>query len=215
MSFNLPDGSKIYVGTTLGSAIAVSGITNANPAVATANAHGLSNLDEFLFLSGWEEANESVFRAAGVTANTLNVENLDATDTDWFPAGTGGGTIQKVTAWTEIQQITNIQMNGGDPKYATVELLSRKRDINLPAGFNASNIVLTMADDPTLSGQAALKTASRTIAKRPFKILMAGGGKGYFYGHVAFNDMPQLNKGQANSVTATISLLGNFTRYAT
>jgi hypothetical protein len=149
-----------------------------------------------------------------VATNTLNAEGLDTSDTTWFPAGTGTGTIQAVTGWTEIQQITDISMNGGDPKFATVALLSRRRDISLPAGFNAMTCSVTLADDPALAGQIALKTASRTTAKRMFKIIMAGSGPAYFYGHVSFNDMPLLRKGNANTVQASISILGNFTRYA-
>lgn len=214
MSFSLPDGSKVFIATGLAGALNVTAASNANPSVLASAAHGLANGDEFLFNSGWEEANESIFRAASVAAGTLAAEKLDATDTNWFPAGAGIGTIQKISGWTEIQQITDVALNGGDPKYANVPLLSRKRDINLPAGFNAASCVLTIADDPTLAGQIALAAAGRTTAKRAFKILMAGAGPGYFFGHVAFNDMPTLRKGSANTVQATIAILGNFTRYA-
>jgi hypothetical protein len=214
MSFSLPDGSKIYISAGLGAPITVSAASNANPAVLTATAHGQSNGAEFLFNSGWEEANDSAYRATAVATNTLSVEGLDTSDTNWFQAGSGTGSIQVITGWTEIQQVTDISMNGGDPKYATVGLLSRRRDISLPAGFNAMQVQITIADDPLLAGQVALSAANRTIAKRVFKVAMAGSGPAYFYGNVAFNNTPIMRKGQANTVQATISVLGQFTRYA-
>lgn len=214
MSFALPDGSKVYISASLGAPIAVTAASNANPAQLTAAAHGLANGAEFIFFSGWEEANETPFRVASTATNTFSADGLDTSDTAWFQNGAGTGTIQAITGWTEIQQVTDIALQGGDPKYATVGLLSRRRDISLPAGFNAMTAQITLADDPALAGQMALKTASRTIAKRAFKIQMAGSGPAYFYGNVAFNDTPQMRKGQANTVTASISVLGNFTRYA-
>lgn len=217
MSFALPDGSKIYIATTLGSVMTVQTASNGNPASLGVTAHGLQAGAEFIFFSGWEEANETPFRVGPApSTNAFLAEGLDTSDTSWFQNGAGGGTIIPIPSngWTEIAQVTDIAMNGGDPKYATVGLLSRRRDISLPAGFNAMTCTITIADDPALAGQIALKTASRTIAKRAFKIQMAGSGPAYFYGNVAFNDLPAMRKGQANTVQATISVLGNFTRYA-
>jgi hypothetical protein len=215
MAFSLPDGSKFYLGTTFGAPITVSGISNADPAVATANAHGLAANKEILLLSGWEDANETVFRVgAAPNLNDFKVDGLDSSNTSWFAAGTGGGSAQEVTAWQEITQLIGISASGGDPQYATVELLSRRNAINIPTRFNPTNITLTMADDPTLAGFKALQAATRTLSKRAFKVVLAGGGVGYGYGYVALNEMPSLNKGQVNSVTCTMSLLGKFMRYA-
>lgn len=214
MAFTLPDGSKVLIGTALGSAINVSAITNANPAVATATGHGLANGDEILFVSGWEDANENIFRVGGSATNSFNMEGLDSSATNWYPAGSGVGTVQKVTTWQEIQQITNIQASGGDPQYATVELLSRRNATNIPTRFNATTLTLTLADDPTLAGYQALVTASRGLLKRAFKFVLTGGSVGYGYGYVALNEMPAMNKGQVNTVQASITLLGKYIRFS-
>lgn len=215
MSFSLPDGSKLFIGTVSTTTIAVSAITNANPAVATVpSGHGLVSGDIALFNSGWEEADATPFRITSSLSTSVGLEGLDSSDTAWFTAGAGTGTLQLITFSTEIAQVTDITMQGGDPKYATVGLLSRRRDISLPAGFNAMSIQITLADDPALAGQQALVAANRTIAKKPFKIQMPGSGPAYWYGNVAFNNAPQIRKGQANTVQATVSLLGQFNRYA-
>lgn len=216
MAFSLPDGSKFFLGTTFGAAVGVTGISNADPAVVSANAHGFPDASEILLLSGWEDANETVFRVDNPTAqaNSFLLEGFDSTNTDWFPAGTGVGSAQRVTAWQEITQLVNISASGGDPQYATVELLSRRNAINIPTRFNPTNITLTIADDPSQAGYKALAAATRTLSKRAFKVVLAGGGVGYGYGYVALNEMPALNKGQVNTVTCTMSLLGKFIRYA-
>ena len=212
MAFSLPDGSKIYLGTAFASAVSFATITNANPAQITSTAHGLSDGNELIVLSGWEEATENVFRVTGSATNDFDLEDLDTSDTDMYAAGTGAGSYQKINTWTELQQATNIQASGGDTQFATVELLSRRNAINIPTRFNATTLTLTMADDPTLAGYAAAVAASRKRAKRPFKIDM-GGSVGYGYGYISVNEMPQLNKGQVNTVTAVMTLLNRFIRY--
>lgn len=214
MSFSLPDGSKFFISTGVAAALTVSGLSNANPAVATSTAHGLLAGDEILLYSGWEDANESVFRVASPAANTFAVSGLDTTDTQWFPAGTGTGTAAKISGWQEIQQLTNVAASGGDAQFATVELLSRRNAIQIPTRFNATSLTLTMADDPNLAGYQALQSASRGLKQRAFKLLLAGGGTAYGFGYVALNEMPQLNKGQVNTVTASLSLTGRFIRYS-
>jgi hypothetical protein len=216
MSIAIPDGAKLWIQNTLGAAVAVSVAANANPAQLTVpNNHGIADGNEFIFISGWEDATESVYRAIASGATSVSAEGLDTSDPSWFTNGGGTGTAQEITGWTEIAQVTDIQMSGGDPKYATVGLLSRRRDIQVPAGFNAMSVSITLADDPLLAGQQALKIAGRTGAKRAFKLQMPGSGPAYWYGAVSFNDAPQIRKGQANTVQATVSLQGNFTRYAT
>ena len=49
----VPTGTLFSVATTFGSAITVTAVTNANPAVCTATAHGLSNGDLIEVTSGW------------------------------------------------------------------------------------------------------------------------------------------------------------------
>jgi len=60
MAYFLPEGSKIFISTGFASAKTVTGITNADPAVATSVAHGYVDNDELLLTSGWEDADSSV-----------------------------------------------------------------------------------------------------------------------------------------------------------
>lgn len=98
MAYYLPEGSKIFMSTGFDAAKNITAVTNANPAVATSTAHGYANNDELLFTSGWEDATDTIWRAGSVSANNFNITGLDSLDTNWFPASTGVGTTQKVSA---------------------------------------------------------------------------------------------------------------------
>lgn len=213
MAYNFPEGSKIFLGTTFAAAINVSAVTNASTAVATTATNTYATNDELLFTSGWEDATDSIWKISAATSTTATLAGLDSTDTNWYPAGTGTGTLQKVTAWQEVTQILNISSSGGDARFTNIDPLSRRNSIAVPTGFNAQTITLTIGYDPSLAGYQALLTASRTLSKRAFKLLLSGGQVGYGYGYVSVSEMPALNRNQANTVQAAISLLGKFVGY--
>lgn len=213
MAYFLPEGSKIFMSTGFDASKTVSAVTNANPAVATSTAHGYANGDELLFLSGWEDATDTVWRAAGVAANTFNVSGLDSLDTNWFPAAGGVGTVQKVSGWLELTQWLDIQAQGGDARQVTVEPISRRNAISMPAGFNATQITLTFGHDQASAAQIAMIAASRGLLKRAFRVSVAGGMTGYFYGNLSMSEMPQMQRGQVLRVQASVSVLGRFISY--
>jgi hypothetical protein len=213
MAYYLPEGSKIYMSTGFDAAKTVTAVTNANPAVASSTAHGYSNNDELLFTSGWEDATDSIWRAAGVAANTVNISGLDSLDTNWFPAAGGAGTLQKVSGWIELTQWLDIQTQGGDARNVTVEPIGRRNAINMPAGFNATQINLTFGHDIAAASQVAMTAAARGLQKRGFKAVIAGGMTGYFYGNISLSEMPQIQRGQVLRVQASVSVLGRFISY--
>lgn len=213
MAYFLPEGSKIFISTGFASAKTVTGITNADPAVATSVAHGYVDNDELLLTSGWEDADSSVWRADQLTADTFSLLGLDATDTTWFPAGSGAGTAQKVTGWLELAQWLDVQTSGGDGRQVTVEPISRRNAISMPAGFNATEVTLTFGHDMSSASQIALTAASRGLQKRAFKASIAGGMTAYFYGNVSMSEMPQIQRGQVLKVTCKVNVLGRFISY--
>lgn len=108
MAYTLPDGSKLFLGTTFAAPIAITELSNANPAVATATAHGLQAGAVFILKSGWEDANDRIFRVgAAPAANTFVIEGLNSTDTNMFTPGGGLGSVTPITGWQEIQQVLN------------------------------------------------------------------------------------------------------------
>lgn len=215
MAYSFADGSRFFLGTALGTAVNITAASNASPAVLTAT-NTFTAGDEILVQSGWDDLTDSVYKPSAFSGSSITLGGtvpIDTTDVNFFPAGSGTGTAQKVTTWLEIGQVLNINSSGGDPRFVNIEPLARRNAIQVPVGFNPQSIQLDIGYDPTLPGYQALVSAARTLQKRPFKFVLAGGQTGYGYGYIAVSEMPRLQKGQANQVSASIALLGKFVGY--
>lgn len=213
MAYTVPDGSKLFISTVLAAAIPVTALSNANPAVASADAHGLLDGKEFILFSGWDDASNRVFRAADKTADSFAIEGLDTTSPKRFSAGGGLGSVVPVTTWQEIQQVLNPASSGGDPKYADVDPLGSMYAVQIPAGFSATSITIPIGDDPSLPGYKALKKVSDERTLVVLKVQKPAGGVNYFYGYAALNENPSMTKGQVDTVTAYFAPQGLTTRY--
>ena len=214
MAFQIPDGTTIHLGTTFGTPVAITGISNAATAVATAAGHGFVDGDIIVLKSGWQRINERVFRVAASAAGTFQLEGLDTSDTSAFPVGTSGGTAMKVTAFTQVSQIIGISTSGGEQQFATVSPLESDFEIQIPTMYSAQSISMEIGDDPSLAGYQALKKAADARAIRPLLMQNKNGSKIYYYGYVSLNETPTKNKGQVDTVNSSFSLLSRPTRYA-
>ena len=214
MAYYFPEGSKLYFSSTFASPKTVSALSNADPAVATSTSHGYTDGDEVLLQSGWEDATDTVYQVDQQSADTFQVLGLSTADTSWYPAGTGTGTASKISSWVEIPQVLNISTTGGDARFTTVEPLAKRNAINVPTGFNAASISLTLGHDPDNANYQAMLTVTRALTKVAFKLVLSGGATAYGYGYMSVSQVPALNRNQANTVTAAISMLGRMISYA-
>ena len=214
MAYYFPEGSKFYFSKTFAAAKTVSAITNANPAVATSTAHGYADGDEILLTSGWEDATDTVFRVDQLTVDTFGILGLNSVDLNFYPAGSGAGEARKVSTWVEIPQVLGISTSGGDARFTTISPLAKRNDINVPTCFNAMSITVTLGHDPANANYQTMLDISRTLEKVAFKMVLSGGAVAYGYGYMSVSEAPQLNRNQANQVSAAITLLGRFMSYA-
>ncbi|MDB5847333.1 MAG: hypothetical protein JWP29_1085 [Rhodoferax sp.] len=211
----LAEGSKFLFSSSFGSAVAATTVTNGDPAAITAAAHGFSAADELLFDSGWEDATDSIWKVAPApSTNNLSLLALDSSDQQWFPNGTGVGTLRKVSNWIEIGQVLDVQPSGGGTRNVDINPLSKRNGIKMPAGFEASGMDLTLGYDPSLASQIALNKLTRNLSSKiGFKFLMNGGQTGYGYGTAQLAQMPNIAKGSAVSVKLSLSFRGQFVGY--
>lgn len=207
-AYYVPEGSTFYFSQTLGTAKGITALTNADPARASATAHGFVDGSELLLLSGWEDASDTVYRADMIDANSFDILGLDASDTTLFSPGGGTGTAQLVSGWTEIPQVLGIGGSGGDPRYTQITPLKRRNAINMPIGFNPSNIELTLGQDESLPAMQALRRISRRRGKVAYKMAIAGGATTYAYGTLSLSNIPSMQNGQPISVRLAISVDG-------
>lgn len=213
MSVSLPNGVLLSLATTYASAVTVTALTNANPAVATSTGHGYSNGDILEITSGWSRLNNRLVRVAGVTANTFNLEGIDATSTTLYPAGTGTGTARKITAFTQISQILELTSSGGEMQFVTYSFLEQDFETQLPTQSSPQNLSVTIADDQTLAGYIAMKAAAQTRSLTGLRAQLPNGSVLYYNGYVNFDETPSMTKNQLMGCKGGFSLQGRPVRY--
>lgn len=213
MAYSLPEGSSQQFSNTLAAAKTITAITNANPAVATCTAHGYTTGDEIMLSSGWEDATDSVYKIESVDANSFKILGLDSTNTSFFPAGSGGGSAQKLSAWTAIPQVLTISASGGDARFTDVNPLAKRNGIRIPTGFNATSVTLSLGFDATTPAYKTMVDISRSLSKVAFKQVLSGGSVQYGWGYLNVSEFPKLNNNQVNTVDAALTFLGRTMSY--
>jgi hypothetical protein len=101
-SDTLYDAFFVHSGLTLDDPKTITGITAANPPVVTATAHGFSNGEQVKIsgVTGMTEVNRESYLVANVTANTFELQDLDAVNIDGtgFTAYVSGGEAREEVA---------------------------------------------------------------------------------------------------------------------
>lgn len=216
MAYSVADGTRFAFSTTFGTPIAVSGITNSANPILSAAAHGLTAGAPFLLKTGWEDLSEAVLRVgATVNPGDFSLEDLDTSDTLFFPAGASAGSLQAITGWQEIQQVTNLTPSGGEQQYAEAEPLAQRYSVRIPTRFSAQSLELEIGDDPSLPGYKLLVRASRAQKLVAIRMLQSNGAVAYGYGYVSVNEFPNLAKGSVTTASASITFQRPAKRYAT
>lgn len=214
MAFVLSDGVRFHVGTTLGSPINFTAISNADPAVVTSAGHSLTVGAPVVIKSGWEEINDSMGRVLDPLTNTFKLEDLDTTDAVLFPAGAGVGSVIPVTGWTEIPQIMTADPSGGEMQYADVSLLALRYDIKIPTRVSGATLEFTIATDTKLPTWKALQKIGRGNKTVPLRKVTADGSVSYGYGYFFMSPMAQDKKGDVQQTKASIAVLRPFVTFS-
>ncbi len=177
MSITLTTGSTLSVAKTYGASIAFSTITNAADAVVTtASPHSIAVGEYVEVLSGWGRLNNRIVRAkTGTTGSTLVLENINTTDTSKYPAGTGAGSVRRISAWTQLTQVKSISASGGTQNFADVTDISDVVEKKVPTTRAAIDVTIETYDDPSLSWYADVVTADESRSPYGFLLVPANG----------------------------------------
>lgn len=214
MSAKLPNRSVISMASTYASAINFTSASNASECIIShASDPGYVVGDILEITSGWTLLNGKIARVKTVSTNDITLEGIDTTDTTLYPAGSGAGSARKITAFTQMSQITDSEMSGGDPKFISYEYLEDPTERQIQTGKSAKQLTLTFADDPSLALYALANAADEDGEWRALQVSLPGGGKIYYNGTVAFDDDPTLKKNEVMSVKFILSLVSKKTRY--
>lgn len=214
MAVSLPNGSLVAIASGYGSALTISAITNANPAVATSTAHGLANGDIIEITSGWSRLTDKIVRVANVATNTFELEGIDTTSAGIYPSGGGVGSAREVTGFTQLAQIVGSASNGGEQQFLTYQFLESDAEKRIPTFKSAAGITFTVADDPTLPGYIIAKAANDDRAARAVRVTLSNGQKLLYNAYVSLSTIPSLTVNELMTNEATLSLLAEPVRYA-
>lgn len=213
----VPTGTTFFVASAYGSSLNTSAASNATECVLSmASTTGLSNGDIVEVTSGWGRLNLRNFRIKNVVANTsVTLEVCDTTNTTFFPAGSGVGSVRKVTTFTQITQVLGMNSSGGDPKNVTYKYMESDVSYNINDGFDAIALSLELdADSIGSAGYTALQSLSDTQSNTCIKTVSRNGAPEYAACTVALNPVVQRQDGQINRIVLSINGNGRPVRYA-
>jgi hypothetical protein len=215
MGVKLPNGAIFSIAKTYAAVALTTAVSNANPAVVMAAAHGAADGDVVEMASAWTALDGRVARADAVTADQLSLEGIDTTDLNRYPAGGGLGSVRRVVDWMQISQVMESASQGGEQQFYNFSFLEDTGDERqIPTTRSARSINLTIADDDTLPQYQVLKAANDDRLPRVIRFRLPAGSTIYFRAYVTFSEMPTTTKNEAMTQQVTLSLTGAPTRYA-
>jgi len=213
MAVSLPDGATLSLATQYAAAISITAVSNAVQAVCQAAGHNLANGDLVEVTSGWSKINGRICRVSAQTAGGFTLEGIDTSDQSRFVPGGGVGSVRKITARQQIQQILDTQSSGGEMQFTKYEFLENDFETQLPTKASAQALSIEIADDPSLPGYIALKAAAEARSPRALVVALPNGSFLLYNGIFSLDETPSLTKGKVMSVKSSFSLQARPVRY--
>jgi hypothetical protein len=196
MSKTLAVGTQIAIAKTYAASQAFTSITNATEAVASfATDPTLVAGDIIEVTSGWGRLNNRVVRVktvSGAGPYLVTLESVNTSSTARYPAGSGAGSVRKISAWDTCTQISNVEI--GDPtiQYADGSDYDNPVDIRIPASIQPPDGSFTFHADGTLAWLPTVRDASESTAQTGIRLLTPSGAVTYGNAYWLLSEFPQL-----------------------
>lgn len=211
----VPTGSTFFIASAFAASKTTTIVTNASEAVVTSTGHGYSNGDIVEMTSGWGRLNRRDFRIKSVATDTFVLEGADTSSTTFYPAGTGVGSVRKISTFTQITSVMNPQSTGGDPKNVVYKFIESDVEYSINDGFTATSYTLELdADAIGSAGYTALKTLTDVQTDTSLKVVTRSGSLIFQPCTVALNEAIRMQDGQINRVNVSFNGNNRLTRYA-
>ncbi|HEY1723960.1 MAG TPA: phage tail tube protein [Steroidobacteraceae bacterium] len=173
-------GTILYAESARAATKPISAVTNANPAVVTATAHGYSN-GQVVFITGLvgpTQLNDRAFVISGVAANTFTLGGEDSTT---YGAYVSGGTAAALTM-QNVGQVSDITaFDGKSSEVDITHLLSAAKQWQ-PGLPDFGNVTLQLITDNVTpdTGQALLRSIKNQQKIVGFQIQTVDGKNAVF-----------------------------------
>ena len=212
---SVPTGTIFSLATVFAAAKTVTAITNAAEASVSCTAHGYFVGDVVQLYSGWGRLNRRAARVKSSTTDAFVLEGINTTNTEFYPSGSGGGTVRKISTFQQINKILNPSNSGGEAKNITVKFLESDVEENINDGFTAITETFDIdADEFGQASYAALVNLSEVQTDTVLKKTLKSGSTIYTPCRVAFNENVKLADGSIMTNTVSINGNGRLTRYS-
>lgn len=215
MSQYFINGAKYAFSTVLADPENITGITNANPPVASALVPPTDG-DIVLLRSNWTELNDMAAYADNVTSSDFELAGVDTSDIQFYPEDEElPASYQVVSGFTSLSQIRDIQQTGGDTNQFTWGYIddASPRQRSKPTDQNPLVLTFTMDDDPTLPWHQALIDVSKRRQLVTMRERLPTGDVLLYTGYMSFQPSPTRVRNENATVTATMSINSEIMRY--
>lgn len=215
MSSHFVNGTRFAVAPLAALAVAISAISNANPAIAS-TANPPAEGDIVVVKSNWPGLTDVPVRAGDVVASTSFVlDGYDTTNTGLYPAGEGGGVFFATEAFTSLSQVRDVTTEGGDQNYFEYQYVEDQtnRQRRKPTYKSAMGYNIVMDEDSDLAWFNVLKEMDRLGEPVVLRETTPKGDTIYYVGTVSFNAIPTKTLNENSTVTASFSINSDPIRY--
>ena len=156
-------GVAVAMQSALGSAVTISAITKASPAVVSATAHGFSDGDYVLLsIQGMSQLDNKVVRVDNKTTDAFDAEGIDSTLFETFSSGSAS----KITFGTTITSATTMAASGGDFDFIDTTTIHQLVKTQIPGLANPQTYTFDNLWDISDAAQIAMKAATDNQAQR-------------------------------------------------
>lgn len=204
-------GVTVSIQSALATAVAISGISKADPGVVT-HASGAQSDGAFIVLDveGMTQLDGRVFRVDNPTSTTLELEDENTTSYSTFSSGS----FQAITFGTSLTTATGLTASGGEPNFIDVTTIHDTISKQVPGNTSAATYSFESIWDVSDAGLLALQAASNAQSPRAVKFTFRNGQIMVFNGYVSATLLPIGNAGDKVTTSVTITMFGLPTVYA-
>lgn len=214
MSLKFPNGAQFGISTALAAALATTGVSNANPAVASGIMTGAIAEDDVLVIQSSNPLiNNLAVQAGTVTAggtDTVQLLGLDASDSDLYDFDGDTTTLAVASSFVDFTQQGDPSTSGGDQQFWQGTFLEDPtgQQISVPTFKNSKVLTIPLYYDPTLPWYQAAKKADLKRVPVVLRCKLPDGDTIYRYGYLSFDSDPTMAANNPMGNTATFTALG-------
>jgi len=203
----------VDVQSALVAAQTITGITKADPAVATFSSGTLPADGAYVVfdVTGMTQVDGRVFRVAGGSGSTFQLAGLDSTAFGTFVSGT----CQVITFGTALSTATGLQGSGGDFEFVDITTIHDSIRKQMPGVASPATYTFESIWDVADAGLIALNEASENQTLLAVRFTFANSQKVLFTGYVGATLLPVGNALDKVTTSVVVTMFGRPTVYAT